>query len=96
MAEYTRAVFDALEQGQADLAQAYASVQAEVSSLDARLRSSLPGWDGPAQRAYYTASARWDAAMANMTRVLAQFGAVTGTACSSYQSAEAANEALWS
>ncbi len=96
MSEYTRAVFGSLEQGQADFTRTYASLQAEVSGLDAQLRSSLAAWDGNAQQAYYTAKAQWDAAMANMAQVLSQLGAVIGTANSNYQSAEATNTALWS
>lgn len=96
MSEYTRAVFGSLEQGQADFTQAYTSLQAEVSRLDAGLRSGLPAWDGSAQQAYHTARAQCDAAMASMAEVLSWLGAVIGTATSSYQSAEAANAALWS
>lgn len=96
MSEYTRAVFGSLEQGQADFTRTYTSLQTEVSDLDAQLRSSLAAWDGHAQQAYFTAKAQWDAAMANMAQVLSQLGAVIGTANSNYQSAEAANAALWS
>ena len=96
MSEYTRAVFGSLEQGQADFTRTYTSLQTEVASLDAQLRSSLAAWDGNAQQAYYTAKAQWDAAMANMAQVLSQLGAVIGTAHSNYQSAEAANAARWS
>jgi WXG100 family type VII secretion target len=96
MGEYTRVVFGALEQGQADFTQAYEALRTEVSRLDTRLRSALPGLDGPAQQGYLTARAQMDAAMASMAQVLSRLGAVIGTASSSYQSAEAANTALWS
>jgi 6 kDa early secretory antigenic target len=95
MSEYTRAVFGLLEQGQADFTQTFNSLQAEVSGLDRQLRGSLSAWDGSAQQAYYAAKAQWDAAMANMAQVLAQLGAVIGTANSNYQGAETANTALW-
>jgi WXG100 family type VII secretion target len=96
MSEYTRAIFGSLEQGQADFTQTYMSLRTEVSGLDARLRSSLPAWDGHAQQAYYTAKAQWDAAMASMAQVLSQLGTVIGTANTAYRSAEATNTALWS
>ncbi|HEX6527648.1 MAG TPA: WXG100 family type VII secretion target [Streptosporangiaceae bacterium] len=95
MSEYTRAVFGALEQGQADFTQTYTQLQAEVSHLDFQLRSSLSAWDGRAQAAYYDAKLQWDNAMAHMATVLSQLGGVIGTANTHYQGAEAANTARW-
>jgi len=96
MSEYTAAVFGSLEQGRADLTRTYASLQAQVSGLDARLRSGLAAWDDPARQAYYAARARWDAALADMAQVLSRLGTLLDTASASYQSAEAASTALWS
>jgi WXG100 family type VII secretion target len=96
MSEYTRVVFSAMEQGEADFKQTYTSLVNEVSSLESQLQGNLSEWIGSAQQAYHEAQAQWNAAMADMQQVLSQLGMVIGTANSNYQSAEAANTGLWS
>jgi len=96
MSEYTRVVFGTMEQGRADFAATYSSLQNTVSTLDSQLRSNLADWDGAAQQAYYAAKAVWDNAMADMASVLNQLGAVIGAANENYTSAESANAQMWS
>jgi 6 kDa early secretory antigenic target len=96
MSEYTRAVFGTLEQGEADFARTYSSLQTTVSDLDSQLRANLAEWDGAAQQAYYHAKSIWDAAMADMASVVNQLSAVIGAANANYRAAETANTSLWS
>jgi early secretory antigenic target protein ESAT-6 len=93
--DYTRVMFGALEQGQADFQQTYSSLQGEIENLQAQLQSNLGEWVGSAQQAYHEAQAVWNAAMANMQSVLQQLGAVIGTANENYQQAEAVNTSRW-
>jgi early secretory antigenic target protein ESAT-6 len=95
MSEYTRVVFSSMEQGRADFAATYSSLQNTVSTLDTQLRSNLAEWDGAAQQAYYAAKTTWDNAMADMAAVLNQLGAVIGVANENYTSAESANSQMW-
>ena len=84
MSEYTTVMFGTMEQGQADFAATYSSLQSTVSNLDSQLRANLAEWDGAAQPAYYAAKAKWDAAMADMANVVNQLGEVVGTANENY------------
>lgn len=95
MSEYTRVMFGTMEQGQADFARTYSSLQSTVSALDSQLRANLAEWDGAAQQAYYQAKAAWDAAMADMANVVNQLSAVIGTANANYTAAERTNTAMW-
>jgi WXG100 family type VII secretion target len=95
MSEYTRVMFSSMEQGEADFKQTYTSLQNEVSTLESQLQSNLSEWIGSAQTAYHQAQAQWNAAMANMQQVIAQLGAVVGTANSNYSTAEASNTSRW-
>jgi len=95
MSEYTLAVFGTLEQGQADFQQTYNSLVNEIQMLESQLRSSLSQWAGSAQQAYYQQQMQWNAAMAHMEQVLAQFAVVVGTANQNYQQAEQVNTSLW-
>jgi len=95
MSDYTRVVFSAMEQGEADFKQTYSSLVNEVSSLETQLQGNLSEWVGSAQQAYHEAQAQWNAAMADMQQVLSQLGMVIGAANSNYQSAETANTGLW-
>jgi|ERR1700691_919798 early secretory antigenic target protein ESAT-6 len=94
--DYTRVMFGAMEQGQADFQRTYASLQSEIATLESQLQGNLGEWVGSAQQAYHEAQAVWNNAMANMQAVLQQLGTVIGTANDNYQQAESANTALWS
>lgn len=93
--DYTRVMFGALEQGQADFQRTYASLQSEIESLESQLSTNLGEWVGSAQQAYHEAQAVWNGAMANMQSVLQQLGSVIGTANENYQQAEAVNTSRW-
>lgn len=95
MGEYTRVQFGTMEQGQADFARTYSSLQNTVSALDSQLRAHLASWDGSAQQAYYQAKTAWDTAMADMANVVNQLSAVIGTANANYTAAERANTSMW-
>lgn len=96
MNDYTRVVFAAMEQGEADFKQTYSALVNEISSLNTQLQTNLSEWDGSARQAYTDAQAQWNIAMENMQQVLSQLGAVIGTANGGYQATEAANTARWS
>jgi 6 kDa early secretory antigenic target len=96
MSDYTRVVFSAMEQGEADFKQTYSSLVNEVSTLETQLQGNLSEWIGSAQQAYHEAQAQWNAAMADMQQVLSQLGLVIGAANTNYQAAETANTGLWS
>jgi 6 kDa early secretory antigenic target len=96
MTDYTRVVFSAMEQGEADFKQTYSSLVNEVSQLETQLQGNLSEWIGSAQQAYHEAQAQWNAAMADMQQVLSQLGLVIGAANANYQAAETANTGLWS
>jgi WXG100 family type VII secretion target len=93
--DYTRVMFGALEQGQADFQKTYTSLQSEIDNLQNQLQSNLSEWEGSAQGAYHEAQLVWNAAMANMQSVLQQLGVVIGTANDNYQQAEAVNTSRW-
>jgi WXG100 family type VII secretion target len=95
MSDYTRVVFSAMEQGEADFKSTYSSLVSEISTLESQLQSNLSEWVGSAQTAYQQAQAQWNAAMADMQQVLSQLGTVIGTANTNYQSAEQVNTVLW-
>jgi 6 kDa early secretory antigenic target len=93
--DYTRVVFSAMEQGQADFARTYSTLQGEIEQLESQLNSSLSEWVGSAQQAYHEAQAQWNAAMANMQSVIQQLGVVIGQANDNYTTAESQNQARW-
>jgi early secretory antigenic target protein ESAT-6 len=93
--DYTRVVFSAMEQGQADFARTYSSLQSEIEQLESQLNANLSEWVGPAQQAYHEAQAQWNAAMANMQSVIQQLGVVIGHANDNYTTAESQNQARW-
>ena len=93
--DYTRVVFSAMEQGQADFARTYSSLQSEIEQLESQLNAGLAEWAGPAQQAYHEAQAQWNAAMANMQSVIQQLGVVIGQANDNYTTAESQNQARW-
>ena len=53
MSDYTRVVFSAMEQGEADFKQTYSSLVNEVSTLETQLQGNLSEWIGSAQQAYH-------------------------------------------
>lgn len=93
--DYTRVVFSAMEQGQADFARTCSSLQSEIEQLESQLNASLSEWAGPAQQAYHEAQAQWNAAMASMQSVIQQLGVVIGHASDNYTTAESQNQARW-
>ena len=93
--DYTRVVFGAMQEGQADFTRTYASLQSEIEQLESQLNSNLGEWVGAAQQAYHEAQAQWHAAMANMQSVIQQLGVVIGQANDNYTSAETQNQARW-
>ena len=93
--DYTRVLFAAMQQGQADFQRTYAALQAEMEQLESQLNANLGEWAGPARQAYHEAQAQWNTAMANMQSVIQQLGAVIGQANDNYTQAEAHNTSLW-
>ena len=93
--DYTRVLFAAMQQGQADFQRTYASLQAEIEQLESQLNANLAEWAGPARQAYHEAQAQWNAAMASMQSVIQQLGVVIGQANDNYTQAEAHNTSLW-
>jgi early secretory antigenic target protein ESAT-6 len=93
--DYTRVVFSAMEQGQADFTRTYSTLQSEIGQLESQLDSNLSEWVGSAQQAYHEAQAQWNAAMANMQSVIQQLGVVIGQANDNYTTAESQNQARW-
>ena len=93
--DYTRVVFSAMEQGQADFTRTYSSLQSEIEQLESQLNSNLSEWVGSAQQSYHEAQAQWNAAMANMQSVIQQLGVVIGQANDNYTTAESQNQARW-
>jgi len=93
--DYTRVVFSAMQQGQADFTRTYSTLQSEIEQLESQLSSNLSEWVGSAQQAYHEAQAQWNAAMANMQSVIQQLGVVIGQANDNYTTAESQNQARW-
>lgn len=92
---YTRVVFGALEEGEADLKRAYAQATQTVEQLLSQLGSSLSMWSGSAQAAYTQVQHQWNQASSSMNATIASLGSVVGTANANYISTETTNTNLW-
>jgi len=93
--DYTKAVFGSLTSGEQNFQAIYNQLRTTIDTLDSQLRTNLAEWDGQAQTAYYSAKAKWDAAMADMQAVLASLQGVANEASQAYPAVEAANASLW-
>lgn len=93
---YTKVVFGALEEGEADLKRAYSQATHTVETLLSQLHSSLSMWSGSAQAAYTQVQQTWNQASSAMNATIASLGNVVGTANTNYMSTENANTQLWS
>jgi WXG100 family type VII secretion target len=85
----------------AALEHAMGQIRAISGQMDEKLntlRSSLQRmqWDGQDRESYNVHQKKWDDAVADLNRVLAQIGQAVGAARENYMSTEMRNSKLWS
>jgi ESAT-6 family protein len=72
------------------------AVEAQLSSIDARMAGLALTWTGAAASSYADAHARWASDLAAMRAAVHQLGRLAATAHDNYSAAVAANRAMWS
>ena len=80
---------------QSSLAEATASIQAELDALSSRLDALSPEWSGEAVDAYASAQVQWANSMAGLTHLLNAASGLAGSATARHLDARARVEALW-
>jgi early secretory antigenic target protein ESAT-6 len=92
---YTMANFGALNTGAENFAIAANTLRRELDELETSLQAKLAAWEGDTQTAYWECKKKWDAAAADMQRIIAQLGLAIGTAHQNYQAAENFGKSVW-
>jgi WXG100 family type VII secretion target len=92
---YTMANFDALRTGADNFAIAQGTLRRELDELEASLQAKLAHWEGATQAAYWDCKKKWDAAAADMARIIQQLGLAVGTAHDNYAAAEKFGVSVW-
>ena len=80
---------------QSSLAEAVASIRAELDALSFQLDALSPQWSGEAADAYVSAQAKWTDSMASLTHLLNSASGLAGTATDLHLESRAKVEALW-
>jgi 6 kDa early secretory antigenic target len=86
--EYTAADFATLSSSAENFAIVAGAVNKELDELEGSLQSKLSSWDGEARDAYWQFKAQWEAAAADMQKVIQRLGLAIGSAHENYVAAE--------
>lgn len=70
-------------------------VDGQLDELRAEVTKTLGGYQGEAREAYEAAQAKWDAAAADLQKVLAAIGVAVQQAGEAYEAAEKKNLGRW-
>lgn len=90
-----RVTFGAIEAARVDVAATATRISGRLDDLRRAVTPLAATWEGQAAQEYRTRQRQWDAAAADLTRVLADIGRALGEAEAGYRAAENANAALW-
>ena len=90
-----KVTFGALEGARADVASTAARISGRLDDLRRAVGPLAGTWDGQAAQEYQARQRQWDAAAADLTRVLVDVGRALGEAHDGYRAAENANAGLW-
>jgi 6 kDa early secretory antigenic target len=93
---FTSANFGVLSSSAENFAIVAGTLQKELDELESSLQQKLAQWDGNARHQYRVCKARWDAAAADMQRVIQKLGLAIGTAHDNYSAAEKYGVSIWS
>jgi early secretory antigenic target protein ESAT-6 len=85
---YTSANFGVLSSSAENFAIVAGTLQKELDELESSLQQKLAQWDGNARHQYTICKRRWDAAAADMQRVIQKLGLAIGNAHENYAAAE--------
>jgi 6 kDa early secretory antigenic target len=85
---YTSANFGTLSSSAENYAIVASTLQKELDELESSLQQKLAQWDGNARHSYQVCKQRWDAAAADMQRVIQKLGLAIGNAHENYSAAE--------
>jgi 6 kDa early secretory antigenic target len=86
--DYTAANFATLSSSAENFAIVAGAMRKELDELESSLQSKLSQWEGDARDAYWGFKAQWDAAAADMQKVIQKLGLAIGSAHENYQAAE--------
>ena len=90
-----KVTFGALEAARADVVSTATRISGRLDDLRRAVTPLAATWRGQAAEEYGARQRQWDAAAADLTRVLADVGSVLGEVEAGYRAAESANAALW-
>ncbi len=90
-----RVTFGALEVARTDVVSTAARISGRLDDLRRAVTPLAAAWQGQAAEEYGVRQRQWDAAAADLTRVLADVGRVLGEVEAGYRATENANAALW-
>lgn len=92
---YTQVDFAAMQQAEADFADAYRSLRSELDDLEGQLKTLLAPWVGKANSAYEVEHTNWTNASSDMAATLQGFGFAIRDIHGNYSDAEMKNFRLW-
>ena len=90
-----KVAFGALEVARGDVVGMATRIAGRLDDLRRAVVPLAASWEGQAAQEYRARQRQWDAAAADLTRVLAEVGRALGEAEAGYRAAEAANTGLW-
>ena len=90
-----KVTFGALEAARTDVASTATRIAGRLDDLRRAVTPLAAAWQGQAAGEYQVRQRQWDAAAADLTRVLADVGRALGDAEAGYRATERANAALW-
>ncbi len=88
-----RVNYGTLEQSAAAMKAISAAIDSKLDAMRARLQAMQ--WDGTDREAYRAHQAQWDAAIADINRILAEIGGAVGIARENYITTEMNNAKVW-
>jgi 6 kDa early secretory antigenic target len=91
-----RVNFGAMDSGASQIDGSARSINQQLDDLKRFLQPLVATWTGEASQAYQAKQAQWDAAAADLNRILAQVGSAVHAANLDYQSTERTNTQAWS
>ena len=90
-----KVTFAALETARGDVASTATRISGRLDDLRNAVAPLAASWEGTAADEYRARQRQWDAAAADLTRVLVDVGRALGNAEDGYRATEKANAALW-
>ncbi|MFC4942758.1 WXG100 family type VII secretion target [Pseudonocardia sp. GCM10023141] len=91
-----KVTFAALESAQQSVTGTSGRISGQLEDLKRYIAPMVASWEGAAATDYQAKQRQWDAASADLNRVLAKIGVALGLAKDAYVQVENANAARWS